>query len=151
MEHTFRLATKEDLEWILSGQKRVYLEEEEEFVEMEEKRRAIKSILNDKTWILQVGEERAGFISYSIDQKCPFGLNYSDWENMYIWIDYVYVEVSFRRRGFGKLLLHQIEEIGKSKGIPEILLDISEKNSSSRDFHLSLDFKPIYTIYQKTI
>ena len=56
-----------------------------------------------------------------------------------------------RGKGLGKLLYKDAIKIAKEKGCKRIILDIFAANQNSINFHKTLEFKPIYTIYQKKI
>ena len=56
------------------------------------------------------------------------------------WINYVAVKPSARRRGYGKQILHAVEERIRSKGCPKINLQVRESNTSIIAFYNALGY-----------
>ena len=56
------------------------------------------------------------------------------------WINYVAVKPSARRRGYGKQILHAVEERIRSKVCPKINLQVRESNTSIIAFYNALGY-----------
>jgi GNAT superfamily N-acetyltransferase len=80
----------------------------------------------------------------------------TDFKVMYVpgrvfWVDLVYVRERHRSRGLGKMLYEEAFRIAREKGFKKVLIDIFDVNKGSRAFHKKLGFRPVYTIYEKSI
>lgn len=57
------------------------------------------------------------------------------------YLEGIYVEAEYRKRGIGKKLLTQCEEWAKSKGCSEFASDCELNNTESLKFHLKIGFE----------
>lgn len=64
------------------------------------------------------------------------------------WINYLAVHPRYRRRGFGRQIMTEIEELISAKDCPKINLQIRETNQSTRDFYIALgyDIDPVISM-----
>ena len=56
------------------------------------------------------------------------------------WINYLAVKPSARRRGYGKQIMHAVEERIITKGCPKINLQVRESNTSVIAFYTALGY-----------
>lgn len=57
------------------------------------------------------------------------------------WINYLAIEPSQQRKGYGKIIMKEIEERLKAKGAPKINIQIQSTNKSVINFYKSIDYK----------
>ena len=69
----------------------------------------------------------------------------------FFWVDLIFVREDYRGKGLGKLLYKDAIKKAKKKGFKKIVIDVFEANKNSVEFHKRLGFKPIYTIYHKSV
>ena len=70
---------------------------------------------------------------------CSYMIQYSTWQaNRYVYMDCLYLEPDWRRRGIGKLLLKEITRYAQTQGCPEIRWQTSFENSTALGFYDSL-------------
>lgn len=90
-----------------------------------------------------------GFIWATFTKKIPYGVNFSDEEKTYCWVNWSYISKSERKKGLGHILYRLLEEECKKHNIYEIRGDIFTVNKKSLKFHQKLGYKPPLTIYRK--
>lgn len=57
------------------------------------------------------------------------------------WINYLAVDPSHQRKGYGKAIMEEIEERVEAKGAPKINIQIRSTNESVIDFYKSIGYK----------
>jgi GNAT superfamily N-acetyltransferase len=72
-------------------------------------------------------------------------------DDRFLWVDLIYVKPAYRRQGLGILLYEDAIRLAKRRKFDKIVIDIFDANRASKRFHRSLEFEPLYTIYQKKI
>ena len=56
------------------------------------------------------------------------------------WINYLAVDPDFRKRGFGTLIMHEVETRLKKRGCPKINVQVRESNTPVIKFYESLGY-----------
>jgi len=56
------------------------------------------------------------------------------------WLNYLAVDLAFRRQGIGRLLVAHAEKILREAGCPKICLQVRTGNTAALDFYHALDF-----------
>ena len=82
-----------------------------------------------------------GFIWFTISNKCPYGVDYGDYEKKYLWINFSFVSKENRNKGIATSLYREVFKVASSKKIYSIALDVFEVNKNSLRFHEKLGFK----------
>ncbi len=57
------------------------------------------------------------------------------------WVNYLAIDPSQQRKGYGKTIMKEIEEKPKAKGAPKINIQIRSTNKSVIDFYKSIGYK----------
>ncbi|MGD2184618.1 MAG: GNAT family acetyltransferase [Desulfobacterales bacterium] len=57
------------------------------------------------------------------------------------WINYLAVDPKYRRNGYGRLIMQEVERRIRSKGCPKINLQVRATNKESIKFYQSLGYK----------
>ena len=110
---THRFATEEDVEFVLEGRYDVYVTEKyslDQFDPEEERRISLKAITNQNVIVAEIDRssyfyfsvpkhhsnqiftDKVGYVQFQKGEKTPFGVDYGQWFNKYLWIDFVYVK-----------------------------------------------------------
>jgi len=72
-------------------------------------------------------------------------------DDRFLWVDLIYVKPGYRRQGLGTLLYEDAMRLAKRRKLNKIVIDIFDANRTSKRFHRSLGFEPLYAIYQRKI
>jgi ribosomal protein S18 acetylase RimI-like enzyme len=56
------------------------------------------------------------------------------------WVNYLAVAAAFRGRGFGRLLMHRVEELLVAKGCPKVSLLIRSANADVAEFYRHIGY-----------
>ena len=86
--------------------------------------------------ILKVGDDYAGFIHVALRSEYVEGTSSSPVG----YIEGIYIYPSFRKRGFGALLVNHAEKWCKHKGCKEMASDTEITNLNSIEWHTHLGF-----------
>lgn len=144
-----REAVPEDLDFFrrsLEENRRIERRPEKDIpVTDEDERSFVKGIEEKTVRVAEIEGSSVGFLYYR-----------TDWDVMYIneeifWIDLVFVEKDYRGRGIGRALYEDAIRIARELGYRKITIDVFDANGNSRNFHESIGFEPIYTIYQREL
>lgn len=87
-------------------------------------------------------EKFVGFADASIRQDYVNGCDHSP----VAYLEGIFILDEFRQLGLSSLLLHEVENWGKSKGCLELASDTSPNNTVSKNMHKKLGFIPTETV-----
>jgi GNAT superfamily N-acetyltransferase len=150
-----RQATIDDFDFIYKGRLEIKQIEQYENDDHEDQQLEIEKVKEaiqcKRIWIAESETKSAGFIWLVVSKKFPFGVDYVDFEQDYVFIDFVYVAPEFRNKGIGGYMYKWTEQYCRDHGIKEIILDVMENNSNSKMFHMKIGFQPFVTLYSKKI
>jgi GNAT superfamily N-acetyltransferase len=144
-----RYARREDLGFILGGL------EDNRSLEGRPKRspearesvaRAFETEIDEgRVRIAEDDEAPVAFLCFKLD----FPVMYVT--GKFLWIDLVYVRAGSRGRGLGKLLYEDAIELARENGCTKVAADVFAANTGSIEFHHSVGFEPLYTIFQREV
>ena len=85
----------------------------------------------------QINDDAVGYIYCEITHRpqSPF-IRPLD----YVYIHQICVKPAYRQHGYGKLLMLKVNELAKSKGIEQVLLDTWSFNTTAKKFFGDLGF-----------
>lgn len=105
-----------------------------------------------------ISNENKGFYLVAMDNKKIIGqlmitFEFSDWNNEdFWWIQSVYVDKNFRKKGVFKKLLEKVKTLAKKNNVSKIRLYVYNKNSKAIDTYKALKMrKKDYIIFETTI
>jgi GNAT superfamily N-acetyltransferase len=150
-EPSIRVATENDYHVIYQGRMEIRAIEQYDQDGPIQKEEVMNAIQKQRIWMAYVEEKPAGYIWMVRSVKCPFGVDYADQEDEFIFIDFVWVAKEWRNRGIGKCLYQFAEKYAKDNGLKEIVLDVMTKNVNSHEFHTHIGYNPFCTLYRKRI
>ncbi|QLJ52965.1 MAG: Acetyltransferase (GNAT) family protein [Candidatus Fermentimicrarchaeum limneticum] len=151
MDLTIRNAKLQDIGFVLSGIREIFKIENDIFVYNEKKKLVSNAIRDKHIRVVMKGGRSVGFLWFRISDLTPFGLDYGKWSRKYCWISFVYAVKSYRNQGIGSLLYDDIMRICKKRRVKQIMLDVFTVNKKSASFHKKRGFKPLLSIYRKTL
>ena len=144
-----RYAIKSDFNFLIEGleKNRIIEKRPEKDIkakpsDIEEFKNAIES---KNIRIVEKDDEPIAFLYFRTDFKVMFVYD------KFFWVDLLYVKENHRGMGLGTLLYEDILKIAKKGDYKKIIIDIFEANKKSSDFFKKIEFRPVYTIYQKDI
>ena len=88
------------------------------------------SVKNTINQVIKINDEIIGFYSYTINSK-----------NLYI--SWIFFFKEYRKKGFGKKILIELEKIVKENSLEVIVGRIKEDNKLSQDFSYNNNFKEL--------
>ncbi|MBE5819475.1 MAG: GNAT family N-acetyltransferase [Clostridiales bacterium] len=112
----------------------------------ESKNKVLKSIKSRKKTFL-VAEEKDKVIGF-VD---GYMLNYSQYIHKVAYLDHLCVNINYRKRGIGKLLINSFEEKMKEQGAKFIKLNAFSENHAAISLYKKEDFSQYSVYYLKTI
>jgi hydroxylysine kinase len=93
---------------------------------------------------------RAGFITFAPGSRVPFGPpNGAVLDQSFLWVGWSYVSQSHRRMGVAKLLYVQAFARAEALGVPQLQLDVYEKNTASIAFHEAIGFECYAKVFRR--
>lgn len=99
-----------------------------------------------------MGGTRAGFLSFTITDRTPFGVDYGEWPaSPFVWVSNVFVEPGCRRGGVGRALYARVEALARAKGLRSVMCDVYKSNPESMGFHERLGYVPRVVIMEKLL
>ena len=131
-----RKAKIEDLETIVKFNYNLAKETEDKELHIETLNKGVKAILLDESkghyYVYTINDKVVGQIMYTYE--------WSDWRNgMYLWVQSVYVEADYRRKGIYKKLYNKVKNICDiDEGITGIRLYVEKENSNAKATYKSL-------------
>jgi len=139
-----RLATAADAEFLVRGNAEMALETEHLSLDLERLRDGVHAVFHKPQrgvyYIAEVDGRRAGMMMITDE--------WSDWRNgVFWWIQSVYVERAFRRRGVFKALYRHVERLARQ--MPEVCglrLYVENNNSRAQEIYGRLGMQR--TVYQ---
>lgn len=131
-----REAAMSDLEIIVKFNYNLAKETEDKELDLDILEKGVKAMLNDSTkgqYYVYVNENKVvGQIMHTYE--------WSDWRNgMFLWVQSVYVDADYRRKGIFKNLYEHIKKIcDKDDGIAGIRLYVEKENKNAKATYKSL-------------
>lgn len=142
-----RKAKIEDLDIIVKFNYNLAEETEDKELDLEILTRGVRAILNDST--------KGQYYVYVIDNKVVGQImhtyEWSDWRNgMLLWVQSVYVDVEYRRKGVYKELYNYVKNIcDQDDGIAGIRLYVEKENFNAKATYKSLGMQECnYHMYE---
>jgi len=131
-----RKAKIEDLETIVKFNYNLAKETEDKKLDLEILTKGVEAILSDSA--------KGQYYVYVIDGKVVGQImhtyEWSDWRNgMFLWVQSVYVDADYRKKGIYKKLYNQVKNIcDNNEGITGIRLYVEKENSNAKATYKSL-------------
>lgn len=130
-----REAALPDLETIVTFNAAIAHETESRQLDLEVLRAGVKRALSDPAlchyFVAEVGREVAGQTMVTFE--------WSDWRNgLFWWIQSVYVDERFRRRGVFRALHEHVRTLAKAKGAIGLRLYVDKTNRSAQETYARL-------------
>lgn len=142
-----RKAKIEDLETIVKFNYNLAKETEDKELDLEILTKGVRAILNDST--------KGQYYVYVIDNKVIGQImhtyEWSDWRNgMFLWVQSVYVDAEYRRKGIFKELYNYVKNIcDEDDGITGIRLYVEKENFNAKATYKSLGMEECnYHMYE---
>ena len=98
-----------------------------------------------------INRESVGFYLFRVSEQHPFGVNYGHYGCRFAWVDFIFVEESWRSRKIATRLYDDLEAHCRNIDVQEIMLDVYNHNTTSFRFHEKQGFKPIVTIFTRKV
>lgn len=142
-----RKARIEDLEYIVKFNYNLAKETENKELNLEILTKGVQAILNDSTkgqyYVYEINEKIVGQIMYTYE--------WSDWRNgMFLWVQSVYVDAEYRRKGIFKEMYTYVREIcDEEGGLVGIRLYVEKENLDAKSTYKSLGMQECnYHMYE---
>ncbi|OOM82562.1 acetyltransferase (GNAT) family protein [Clostridium puniceum] len=142
-----RKAKMEDLEIIVKFNYNLAKETEDKELDLDILTRGIQAILKDSSkgqyYVYTIDEEVVGQIMHTYE--------WSDWRNgMFLWVQSVYVDVKYRRKGIFKELYNYVKNIcDENDEIAGIRLYVEKENFNAKSTYKSLGMQECnYHMYE---
>ncbi len=147
MPFLIRPATPNDTDLVVRWNIRLAEESEDKTLSAEILTRGVRQVLAD---------QQKGRYFIAMDGARPIGqtmvtYEWSDWRNGWIWwIQSVYVEADYRRRGVYRALHNHIAEVAKRSGeVVGLRLYVEQNNTVAREVYQSCGLRPAgYLVYE---
>ena len=148
-----RLATADDIEWLALAQVDIITLEGDACDVLKERKVARMRVLQDRVLVAvdEASLARLGWLAYTFAEAVPFGVDYGNMDEPYLWVEAVFVEPESRGKGIGTFLYTEAERLARAKGISVILMDDYEVNTKSKAFHEKAGYKPWVTVWRKSV
>ena len=142
-----RKAKIEDLETIVKFNYNLAKQTEDKELDLEILTKGVKAILNDST--------KGQYYVYVIDNKVVGQImhtyEWSDWRNgMFLWVQSVYVDAEYRRKGIFKELYNHVKKIcDEDEGTTGVRLYVEKENFNAKATYKSLGMQECnYHMYE---
>ncbi|EKQ57299.1 MULTISPECIES: GNAT family N-acetyltransferase [unclassified Clostridium] len=142
-----RKAEINDLETIVKFNYNLAKETEDKELDLEILSKGVSAVINDQA--------KGQYYVYVIDNKVVGQIMYtyewSDWRNgMFLWVESVYVDANFRRKGIYKKLYNHVKNVcDNDEGIAGIRLYVEKENLNAQATYSSLGMHECnYHIYE---
>ncbi|WP_017212834.1 GNAT family N-acetyltransferase [Clostridium beijerinckii] len=142
-----RKATLEDLETIVKFNYNLAKETEDKELNLEILRNGVKAMIEDSSkgqyYVYEVNGRVVGQIMFTYE--------WSDWRNgMFLWVQSVYVDSEYRKKGIYKKLYHNVKNIcDNNDGIAGIRLYVEKENINAKATYESLGMSECnYNMYE---
>lgn len=99
---------------------------------------------SDKIWLIAECEGQA-------IGSCFAYLTADRYDNIFCYIDHLYVEPPFRKQGAGQRLVDEIVRFAHTEGVQAVQLDVWSANLLGREFYQNLGFSPLSYTLKKEI
>ena len=142
-----RKAKIEDLETVVKFNYNLAKETEDKELDLEILTKGVRAILNDST--------KGQYYVYVIDNivvgQIMYTYEWSDWRNgMFLWVQSVYVDSEYRRKGIFKELYNHVKKIcDDDDGITGVRLYVEKENFNAKATYKSLGMQECnYHMYE---
>jgi GNAT superfamily N-acetyltransferase len=141
-----RKANKYDIEVIANNNILLASETENIIIDFKTVYNGIKNVIEDKTKGFYLVYE----INNNIIGQLMITYEWSDWKNRFIWwIQSVYVDESYRKKGVFTALIKQIKELAKKNNIKNLKLYVNKNNINAKKVYKGIGMsKDLYDIYK---
>lgn len=99
---------------------------------------------SDKIWLIAECEGQA-------IGSCFAYLTADRYDNIFCYIDHLYVEPPFRKQGAGQRFVDEIVRFAHTEGVQAVQLDVWSANLLGREFYQNLGFSPLSYTLKKEI
>jgi len=146
---TIRFSIDSDFGLLIEGLEQTRIIEKRDLKDIKAKPSDIKeyrsAIANKQVRVIEINKKPVAFLYFRTDLEL---LHIYD---PFFWVNLIYVKKKYRNKGLGKKLYDDAVKIAESKGYKKIFIDVFYVNKNSLQFHEKLDFKTVYSIYEKSI
>ncbi len=142
-----RKATLEDLETIVKFNYNLAKETEDKELNLEILSNGVKAMIEDSS----KGQYYVYEINGRVVGQIMFTYEWSDWRNgMFLWVQSVYVDSEYRKKGIYKKLYHNVKNIcDNNDGIAGIRLYVEKENINAKATYESLGMSECnYNMYE---
>jgi len=107
----------------------------------------LKEILNstldtEKFIIVELDKKVIGYASYQIKEKN---------QKKFLWIDELIIDENYRKNGYAKELINELESISKKEGCSSLEFCCWEFNKNAQEIYEHLGYKVQRKIYEKEV
>jgi len=144
-----RYAKYSDLDFLVKGLEETRIIEKRQKTNIKEAR-SYRNTFKDATKkkniiVIEENKKPIAFIYFKTDHKVAYV------KDRALWIGLIFVDQTYRRKSLGKKLYEETTKIAKKRKCKKIILEIFDANTKSKEFHENLNFKPVYSVYEKNI
>ena len=145
--HIIRKAEIEDLDTIVKFNFNLAKETEDKELDLDILTKGVEAIIKDSSkgqyYVYEIADKVVGQIMHTYE--------WSDWRNgMFLWVQSVYVDSSYRRKGIFKKLYNHVKNIcDKDENIAGIRLYVEKENMGAKATYKSLGMEECnYHMYE---
>ena len=142
-----RKAKIEDLETVVKFNYNLAKETEDKELDLEILTKGVRAILNDST----KGQYHVYVIDNKVVGQIMYTYEWSDWRNgMFLWVQSVYVDSEYRRKGIFKELYNHVKKIcDDDDGTTGVRLYVEKENFNAKATYKSLGMQECnYHMYE---